>query len=622
MGEQERGHPGRAGGPGGGPGGQERASVEVPHTHDLLCTTRKLARSSLRSASGALRGQPTPMQSLVEDPLGLASAFLALGAHLASDPTRLATAQLALWSDFTALSQRMFWRTLGLDVDPVVEPEKGDRRFDDEAWEDNLAFRCIKSAYLLTARWLLDVVGSAEGLDETTRRKVEFYAQQVVDALAPTNFAITNPVVLRTTLETGGRNLVDGLHNLLDDLERHGGRLSPQMTDLDAFEVGVNLAVTPGKVVYQNDLIQLIQYQPATETVARRPLLVIPPWMNKYYVMDLTPRNSIIQWLVEQGQTVFVISWVNPDAALAEKGFEDYMREGPLAALDAIEQATGEREVNVAGYCLGGILLASTVAWMAAKRDARIKSATYLTTMVDFSDVGDIAVFMDDEQLDKLEEKINEQGYLDGQSIATTFRMLRANDLVWSFFVSNYLLGKDPLPFDLLYWNSDSTRMPAAMHMYFMRNMYVENRLREPGALTIAGVPIDVTKVKTPAYILSTREDHIAPWKTTYETTQLFSGPVRFVLGASGHIAGVINPPTRRKYGYWTGSKLPPRADDWLAGATEHEGSWWPDWLRWLKRYAGGEVKARRPGGGKLRATEDAPGSYVKVRIDTTNGHG
>jgi len=360
--------------------------------------------------------------------------------------------------------------------------------------------------------------------------------------------------------------------------------------------------------------MQLIQYSPTTDRVARRPLLIIPPWMNKYYVMDLRPGNSMVQWLVDQGQTVFMISWVNPGADLADKSFDDYMLEGPLDALDAIERATGEREVNVAGYCLGGILLAATLAWMAARGDDRIKCATLLTAMVDFSDTGDVSLFINEEGLAALEAQIVDKGYLEGRKVFDTFRTLRANNLIWSFYINNYLMGRSPAPFDLLYWNADATNMPAAAHIWVMRNLYLENRLRQQGSVTIAGEPIDVRKVETPTYILSTREDHIAPWKTTFETTRLFSGPIRFVLGASGHIAGVINPPQKKKYGYWTNTDEPADPEIWLAGAESTQGSWWPDWKRWLSGNSGGRVPARRPGDGALAVIEDAPGSYVRAQ--------
>jgi polyhydroxyalkanoate synthase len=546
-------------------------------------------------------------------PLSIGAAFFEMTARMMADPSRLVQAQLSLWNDYMTLWQRMTQRFLGGEAEPVIEPPAGDRRFRDKAWSDNALFDYIKQSYLLTARWLQGAVRDVEGIDERTARKVDFYTRQFVDAIAPSNFVMTNPEVLRATIETRGENLLNGLKNLLDDLERGKGRLSIKMTDMAAFRLGENIAVTPGKVVYQNDLIQLIQYEPSTETVKRRPLLIIPPWINKFYILDLRPNNSFIRWAVGQGHTVFVISWVNPDERLAAKTFEDYMREGPLAALDAIEKATGEREANVIGYCLGGTLLACTLAYMAAKRDNRIKSATFFVTMVDFTEAGELSVFIDEEQLAALEERMNERGYLEGRDMATTFNMLRANDLIWSFVVNNYLLGKEPFPFDLLYWNADSTRMPAAMHSFYLRQMYQENRLVEPGGITLGGVPIDLGKIRTPAFLLSTREDHIAPWRSTYAATRLYKGPVKFVLSASGHIAGVVNPPGS-KYGHWENDKNPPTAEEWLATATQHHDSWWPKWQLWVARYGGGEVPARHPGDGQLPTLEDAPGSYVKVR--------
>ncbi len=476
-------------------------------------------------------------------------------------------------------------------------------------------FDFIKQSYLLSARFVQDVVKQADGLDAKTAQKVDFYSRQFVDAMSPSNFLLTNPEVLRKTAETGGENLLKGLNNLLSDLEQGKGKLRIKMTDMDAFKLGVNIGVSPGKVVYQNSLMQLVQYDPTTETVLKRPLLIAPPWINKFYILDLRPRNSFVRWAVSQGHTVFVISWVNPDAKLAEKGFEDYMKEGYLAALDAIEKATGEREVNAIGYCLGGTLLASTLAYMAAKKDDRIKSATFFVTMMDFHEAGELGVFIDEEQLKALEEKMNKRGYLEGSEMATTFNMLRANDLIWSFVVNNYLLGNDPFPFDLLYWNADSTRMPAKMHSFYLRKMYQENLLAVPNGISLGGVPIDLGKIKTPAYFLSTREDHIAPWKSTYRGTQLLSGPKRFVLAASGHIAGVANPPDGGKYSHWINQDLPADPEDWFKGATEIAGSWWPDWHRWVSAQAKEHVPARVPGDGRLKAIEDAPGSYVKVRL-------
>jgi polyhydroxyalkanoate synthase len=550
------------------------------------------------------------------DPAAIGAAFFELTQRMMADPQKLIQAQVALWNDYLTLWQRTAQRLFGGgNAEPVIEAAADDRRFRDAAWSSNTLFDFIKQSYLLSARYIQGAVREVGGLDEHTGRKVDFYTRQFVDAMAPSNFVMTNPEVLRATVESRGENLVNGLKNLLDDLERGKGQLSISMTDMAAFRIGDNIATTPGKIVYQNDLIQLIQYAPTTETVRRRPLLIIPPWINKFYILDLRPTNSFIKWAVGQGHTVFVISWVNPDERLAAKSFADYMKEGPLAALDAMEAATGEKKANVIGYCLGGTLLSATLAYMAAKRDRRVKSATYFVTMVDFAEAGDLSVFIDEEQIAALETRMNEKGYLDAREMHTTFNMLRANDLIWSFVINNYLLGKQPFPFDLLYWNADSTRMPAAMHSFYLRKMYQENLLSQPGGITLDGVKIDLRKVKTPAFLLSTREDHIAPWRSTYAATQLYAGPAKFVLSASGHIAGVVNPPGS-KYGHWTNDKNPPTADDWLATATQHDGSWWPEWEEWVSQYTGGQVPARQPGDGKLTPIEDAPGSYVKVRAE------
>ncbi|MGH8633273.1 MAG: PHA/PHB synthase family protein, partial [Burkholderiales bacterium] len=439
---------------------------------------------------------------------------------------------------------------------------------------------------------------------------------QYIDALSPSNFLLTNPEVLRETVASGGRNLVQGLSNLLEDVTRSGGdQAQLRMTDEKAFKLGINIATTPGKVVFQNELLQLIQYYPANGPVFRRPLLIIPPWINKYYILDLRAKNSFVKWAVEQGHTVFMISWVNPDATLAHKRFDDYLAEGTLAALAAIERATGESEVNAIGYCLGGTLLACTLGYLAAKQDERIVSGTYFASMIDFKEAGELEVFIDEQQVAALEKRMQARGYLEGSEMATTFNMLRANDLIWSFVVNNYLLGRDPFPFDLLYWNSDSTRMPATMHSYYLRNLYMKNLLAKPGGIELGGVPIDLGRVRTPLYFVSTLEDHIAPWRSTYAGAKLFSGPVRFVLGGSGHIAGIVNPPTAGKYSYWTHPKLPDDPEKWLKGASQHPGSWWPDWTGWIAQHGGGKVPARIPGRGKLKAIEDAPGSYVRMRV-------
>ncbi len=589
--------------------------MKLPDPVEFSKTMAQIAEKSQRIVTDFLARQASNgTNNANADPLNIGAAFFELTARMMSDPARMVQAQLTLWHDYMSLWQNATLRFMGEKTEPVITPPQGDRRFKDAAWQESFVFDFIKQSYLLSARWLQSTVQETEGMDPKTAKKVDFYTRQFVDAMAPSNFLVTNPEVLRTTLESGGENLVKGLDNVLKDLERGKGKLAIKMTDMEAFKVGENIATTPGQVVFQNDLLQLIQYNPTTEKVMKRPLLIIPPWINKFYILDLREKNSFIRWAVSQGITVFVVSWVNPDGALAAKSFEDYMLEGPLAALDAIEAATGEKEANVIGYCLGGTLLASTLSYMTAKKDARFKSATYFTTMVDFAEAGELSVFIDEEQLTALEEQMNKKGYLEGSHMATTFNMLRANDLIWSFVVNNYLLGKDPFPFDLLYWNADSTRMPAAMHSFYLRKMYQENQLVVPGGITLGGVPIDLGKVKTPTMIISTREDHIAPWKSTYAGTQIYKGPVNFVLSGSGHIAGVVNPPVPEKYGYWTNAKNPPTPDAWLEGATQHPGSWWPEWAKWLEGHSGGTVKARVPGDGKLKAIEPAPGSYVRVK--------
>ncbi len=552
----------------------------------------------------------------LSDELGIAQAFFEAWTKLFADPLRLAEAQMKLWQDYLALWQSSTLKLVGQQAQPVAEPAASDRRFRHEDWQQNFLYDYLKQSYLIAARHLHQAVGGIKGLDEQTVKKVDFYTRQYLDALSPSNFLLTNPEVLRETVASGGQNLVKGLNNLLEDMERGGGQIRLRMTDEKAFKLGVNIATTPGKVVYQNDLIQLIQYYPANGPVYRRPLLIIPPWINKYYILDLREKNSFVKWAAEQGHTVFVISWINPDARHARKTFEDYLNEGMLDALDAIEKATGENEVNVIGHCLGGTLLACTLGHLAAKNDGRIASATFFASLIDFEQPGELEVFIDEKQIEALESRMQDRGYLEGSEMATTFNMLRSNDLIWSFVINNYLLGRDPFPFDLLYWNSDSTRMPAAMHSYYLRNMYLKNLLRKPGGIQMNGVPIDLGRVETPLYFVSTVEDHIAPWRSTYAGAKLFSGPVRFVLGGSGHIAGIINPPAANKYSYWTRSRLTEKADEWLKGATQHPGSWWADWAGWVAQHGGDKVPPRVPGKGKLKAIEDAPGSYVKLRVD------
>ncbi len=559
------------------------------------------------------------------DEFGIARAFMDLAAAMFANPWKLAELQMKLAWDYAALWQSSMLRLMGKEAKPVAEPAKGDNRFRDEDWRNNFVFDYLKQSYLIAARHIRDAVSGVEGLPDETRRKVDFFTRQYVDALAPSNFALTNTQVLRETLASGGQNLVRGLNNLLGDIERGDGKLRISMTDEDAFKLGVNVATAPGKVVFQNDLIQLIQYAPATETVFKRPLLVIPPWINKYYILDLREKNSFIRWAVGEGHTVFVVSWVNPDARYAGKGFDDYLLEGSLAAIDAVCRATGESDLNVIGYCLGGTLLGATLAYMAEKGDKRVASATFFVSLLDFSIPGELGVFIDEPQVQSLERRMNERGYLEGSEMAATFNLLRANDLIWSFVINNYLLGKEPFPFDLLYWNADSTRMPARMHSFYLRKMYIENKLKDPGGIALAGVPIDLRKIALPAYFISTVEDHIAPWKSTYKGARILAGatgprarpagPIRFVLGGSGHIAGIVNPPAAKKYGYWTNADLPESPDAWHQAAEWHEGSWWSDWQAWVAALNGKErAAARVPGAGALPAIEDAPGAYVRVR--------
>ena len=552
----------------------------------------------------------------VIDPKTVAATFQELVQRVEVDPAPIVKEQIALWTDMATLWQRTASRILfNTPVEPVVEPAKQDNRFKNKSWDENPLFDYMKQSYLLLSRYFQSSVRNVKGIDPHTLHQAEFYTRQFVNALSPTNFAATNPDVINKTMETRCENLIAGLRNFIEDLERGGGRLRVKMADNEAFQFGKNIASTPGKVVFQNELIQLIQYEPSTPTVYRRPLLIVPPWINKFYILDLKPKNSFIKWCVDQGHSVFVISWVNPGAELASKAFSDYLLEGPLAAIDAIKRATGEPEVNVIGYCIGGTLTATALAYMAARNDRRVASATLFTALLDFADVGDISVFIDDVQLKLADEHMNRLGYLEGHHMAEAFNLMRENDLIWFFIVNNYLLGRDPAAFDILYWNSDSTRMPATMQSFYLRNMYHRNVLKNPGGITLANVPIDLRKINVPIYFLSTREDHIAPWRSTYAGTQLVSGPVRFVLGASGHVAGVINPPAANKYGYWANESLQADPDAWLNSASFHQGSWWTDWAKWIAGHGGEKVSSYHPGDHELSAIEDAPGSYVRVRL-------
>jgi polyhydroxyalkanoate synthase len=553
------------------------------------------------------------------DPLNVSGAFLALAAAMSQDQETVINGQVQLWKDWMGLWETTARRILGGEAEAVVAPAPGDRRFRDSEWQRNEIFDFIKQSYLLTANAVQEMVANLHGIPDHERKRIEFYTKQFADAFAPTNFPLTNPEVVRATLKSNGENLVKGLDNLLADIERGRGEFSIRQS-ADGFVLGENIATAPGKVVFRNDLMELLQFDPVTQTVHERPLLIFPPWINKYYILDLRPENSFIRWLVGQGYTVFVVSWTNPDQDMAEFGFEDYMRDGIFAGLDAVRDATGVEDPNCVGYCIGGTLLAATLAYMAAKNDSkygsgRIHSATFWAAQTDFSEAGDLSVFVDEAQLEALQEQMKASGgVLKGSKMATAFNMLRANDLIWSFVINNYMLGKQPMPFDLLYWNSDTTRMPEKLHLSYLRQCYRDNALAL-GKMMLGGVTLDLSKVTVPVYLQSAKEDHIAPANSVFKATHLLGGPVRFIIAGSGHIAGVINPPAAKKYQYWTNNvKNPGTIEAWRAGATEHPGSWWPDWDKWLAKLSGEKIPARKPGDGKLSVLGDAPGEYVKVK--------
>ncbi|MBM6579965.1 class I poly(R)-hydroxyalkanoic acid synthase [Microvirga sp. BT689] len=530
-----------------------------------------------------------------------------------TDPQKSLEAQSRLGTQFLSLWASTLRRAQGEPAEPVAEPEPKDNRFKDPEWSENPIFDFLKQAYLISSRWAEDLVENADGLDERTRHKAQFYLKQLSSALSPSNFLLTNPELIRETMRENGANLVRGISMLAEDIEAGQGELKIRQSDPSNFKVGVNIATTPGKVIFRNDLIELIQYAPTTEKVLKRPLLIVPPWINKYYILDLNPDKSFIRWAVSQGLTVFCISWVNPAEQHAEKGFEHYMRDGIFAALEAIEQATAEKKVTAIGYCVGGTLLSTTLAYMAAKRDKRIDSATLFTAQVDFTHAGDLKVFAGEEEVRNLEANMKKRGYLEGSRMANAFNMLRPTDLIWPYVINVYMKGKAPLPFDLLYWNADSTRMPAANHAFYLRNCYLENKLAK-GEMELAGVKLDLKKVKVPIFNLAAKEDHIAPARSVFVGSKAFGGPVHYVLAGSGHIAGVVNPPGKPKYQFWTGGPTEGELEDWMKQANETPGSWWPYWFEWIKAQAPKMVPAREPGSGKLEPLCDAPGTYVLAK--------
>jgi len=555
------------------------------------------------------QSQFTPMKNI-------ADAFINFSQTLLQDPEKLIKLQLDLYSSYLNLWANTAEKIMGGNPTNIINPERGDRRFANPQWDENILFNYIKQSYLLTADWVAKSIDEDEKMDTETKKKVSFYSKQFVDAISPTNFAMTNPDVIDETIKTNGENLVEGLKNLLSDLEKSpNGKLKPSMTDYEAFEVGKNIATTEGSVVFENKMFQLIQYTPKTEKVAQTPLLICPPWINKFYILDMQPKNSFVKYAVEEaGQTTFLISWKNPDSSYRDVNWEDYMQDGLLEAFSAVLDITGEKQLNAIGYCIAGTLLTSTLAYMKAKGDNRVKSATYFTSLSDFSESGDLKMFTDEDTIQMIESKMEETGFLEGSEMAGIFSALRANDLIWSFVVNNYLMGKQPFPFDLLYWNDDPTRMPAAMHSFYLRNMYQNNNLVKKGGITLKGEKIDISKIDTPMYYITAKEDHIAPWKGCFKHLHMLKDAnVKFILASSGHIAGIVNPPAKKKGGFSiapvNGEK---DCDKWLKTAESFEGSWWTNWNEWINAQSESKVPARKIGAkAKYKAIEAAPGRYV-----------
>lgn len=576
----------------------------------------RMVEAAGKAASAWLAPRESGMkaENFAEPLVDVAKTLSSVTEYWLSDPRRALEAQTMLYSQFLGVWSNAVQRLGGEPVDDLVKPDKGDKRFNDEDWSKNAFFDFLKQTYLVTSRWAADLVNKSEGLDDHTRHKANFYTQVLTNAFSPSNFVLTNPELYKETMASSGQNLVTGIAMLAEDIAAGHGDLKIRQVDDKPFVIGENIASTPGKVVARSALAEIIQYTPTTEKVLKRPLLICPPWINKYYVLDLNPEKSFIRWAVAQGHTVFVISWVNPDERHALKNWTDYIREGLQFGLDAIEQATGEREINAVGYCVGGTLLSGALALFARENEDRIVSATFFTTQVDFTYAGDLLVFVDEDQIQALEQSMYAKGYLEGTKMATAFNMLRSNELIWSYVVNNYLKGKQPTAFDLLYWNSDSTRMTAANHSFYLRECYLNNSLTKD-MMVLGGEPVHLQDVKIPMLTIATREDHIAPAKSVFHGCRFFGREPTFILAGSGHIAGIVNPPDKQKYQYWTGGAPEGDLQTWMETAREHPGSWWPYWHDWLKGQNGDMVDARTPGDGRLKPLCDAPGTYVKERI-------
>jgi polyhydroxyalkanoate synthase subunit PhaC len=576
----------------------------------------KMVEAAGKAASAWLAPREAGMkaENFAEPMVDVAKTLSSVTEYWLSDPRRALEAQTMLYSQFIGVWSNAVQRLGGQKVEDLIKPERGDRRFNDADWTENAFFDFLKQTYLVTSKWAADLVTKSEGMDEHTRQKAAFYMQFAANAFSPSNFVLTNPELYKETIASNGQNLVNGMTMLAEDITAGHGDLKIRQVDDKPFVIGENIAATPGKVVARSALAEIIQYAPTTEKVFKRPLLICPPWINKFYVLDLNPEKSFIRWAVEQGHTVFVISWINPDERHALKDWTDYIREGLQFGMDAVEASTGEREINAVGYCVGGTLLSGALALFARENEKRIATATFFTTQIDFTYAGDLMVFVDEDQVKALEQSMYSKGYLEGTKMATAFNMLRANELIWSYVVNNYLKGKQPTPFDLLFWNSDATRMTAANHSFYLRECYLNNALTKD-IMKLGGAPVHMQDVKIPVLTIATREDHIAPAKSVFHGCRYFGTDVTFVLAGSGHIAGIVNPPNKQKYQYWTGGPAEGDLQSWLETAAEHPGSWWPYWHSWLVKQNDEMVDERIPGGGQVELLGDAPGTYVKERI-------